>query len=352
MIPVTWFLLTTLKRKRFTLRSSTEFLIWILPTLPIIWITRETQNAVVHLQHGWLSKILTALDSYGFYIQKFIWPFHLNVDYGRTPDWLIANLTSNFLPISLTIIVVISLIFLKPAPLKFALLAYLLLLLPVSGLITFGFQIYSSVADHYMYMAIVPLSFLILKLMELTATQAGPKQGFTYLTLLLIFFLAFLTYERNRVWVNNKSLFQSVIAENPNSYIGHLNLGKLYLEEGRIPQAAEHIFKANQIAPDIFTGFVYKMNILNQMGQRDEVLKHNSEIDSPYFEEIGKTFPTNLADLYITMASSLFAKGRFEDAYLRTCKATKIDPFNKVARSNLDFFERNRHRINIKSLCN
>src|SRR5207248_6403289 len=109
-----------------------------------------------HLALPLRSRLLVSSDALGFYLWKLAWPLHLGVDYGRTPAVALAD------PI-------VRLVWLIPAVLlatacwwwrrrrDAAPLASILLFIigvgPVLGLVPFDFQVYSTVADHYVYLA-------------------------------------------------------------------------------------------------------------------------------------------------------------------------------------------------------
>jgi hypothetical protein len=100
------------------------------------------------------SRPLVALDTFGFYAWKTVLPLDLAADYGRTPGWLLESSTRAVLAFGFAALLAV-LVAVRPLRrwLPFAAL-FVSALLPVSGLVPFGYQDISTVADRYAYPAL------------------------------------------------------------------------------------------------------------------------------------------------------------------------------------------------------
>jgi tetratricopeptide (TPR) repeat protein len=108
----------------------------------------DQNNVAVYLRP------LLALDSIAFYLGKLFWPAHLTIDYGLRPGVMIREpLLAVKCVLIASVCVLIWLLGRRGrAPFASAIL-FVVPLLPVLGLVTFDFQSYSNVADHYLYLS-------------------------------------------------------------------------------------------------------------------------------------------------------------------------------------------------------
>lgn len=105
-------------------------------------------------------RILIALDSYSFYLQKVFWPYPLLVDYGRTPEWVRQSgqlLWAWVIPLGILMLLVI----LRQPLLWLAAGWFVIPILPVSGIIPFDMQQYSTVTDHYVYTSMLGVGLML-----------------------------------------------------------------------------------------------------------------------------------------------------------------------------------------------
>ena len=113
---------------------------------------------------------LVATDAIGFYLAKLAVPLVLTPDYGRIPSvvcaWGLAN-GALLLPVA----AVVALVWLRSRVAWAAAAVFLAGLLPVLGLVPFGFQDISTVADRYIYLAMLGPAMLCV------AVHALAEQG-------------------------------------------------------------------------------------------------------------------------------------------------------------------------------
>jgi Flp pilus assembly protein TadD len=63
--------------------------------------------------------------------------------------------------------------------------------------------------------------------------------------------------------------FRKLVADHPDSPLGHFSLGKLLLEEGRYPEAVESLEQAVSLQPDYAAALVSLGDALTGAGRRD-----------------------------------------------------------------------------------
>lgn len=186
----------------------------------------------------WMQRPLVALDSLGFYLGKLLWPTNLTIDYGRTPQSVIA---AGFTPIWLLPIVLLlaALLLSRRAPwVTGAALLAVLPLAPVLGFVPFDFQYISGVADHYVYPSMfgvaVGVAFLLRAAVEPTGPTSSPRRVVALaLSAAALVALGRLGYRQAHVWRDTPSLMNHAMRLRPESWLAPNNLASHLLD--RVP---------------------------------------------------------------------------------------------------------------------
>src|SRR6185295_15049404 len=110
--------------------------------------------------------------------------------------------------------------------------AYVVMTLPVAGLVQNGFQI---AADRYTYLPCVPWALL-----------AG--SGLLALAALLIAVLATLSWRQTQIWRDTETLWRHALSVAP-SAVAHANLGLVLAQRGQAAAAIPHYHAALIIQP-------------------------------------------------------------------------------------------------------
>lgn len=202
---------------------------------------------------SWYLRPLIAGDALAFYCGKLLWPVHLGIDYGRSPSYVLAASTLWLTALAPIMLGAGVLVLRKQAPwLAAAILLFVLALLPVLGLVPFRFQTYSTVADRYLYLALLgPALALAAGFSRLPKTlphrsllAVGSACG-----LVLILF-CFGSALQVTTWQNSYSMFQSALETNPKSWMAHYNLGILLSNRGDETDARPHFLEAVRLKPE------------------------------------------------------------------------------------------------------
>lgn len=186
---------------------------WILAAFVIAWFNQRIPAAGrVYVPEAWL-RPLVPLDAIAFYVGKVLLPVNLCMDYGRTP-WLIAGKPK----IELTCLIALALIaaawrMRRRCPvLATAFAVFVLALLPVSGIVPFTFQYFSTVADRYDYLAMLGPALAVAGL--LARFDGRLARAATSLVLLS---LAALSVVQLRHWRDDWTLAAYTVKINPRS---------------------------------------------------------------------------------------------------------------------------------------
>src|SRR4029079_1688724 len=110
---------------------------------------------------------------------------------------------------------------------------------------TFLFQFYSTVADHYLYVAMLGPALVLawmLRRFDIVPIRAAAVAW--------LIALAAQTFLQTAAWKDDLSLFGRAIAVNDNSFLAHNNLGDIYLNAGQPDLAAPQLLAAHKAKPD------------------------------------------------------------------------------------------------------
>jgi Tfp pilus assembly protein PilF len=214
--------------------------VWLLIALGWTWLSSHLQppSLLQYVTPVW-QRPLIAGDAVTFYLGKWLWPWFLGADYGRSPQIVLADgwvWITALLPIGLA-----ALLLWRPRGrgLFAALVIYVIGLLPVLGFVPFVFQYYSTVADRYTYVAMLGPAL---------AVSFIPWQK-RWITVSLLTFFAALTFRQVSFWQNSVTLFEHAIDVNPTSDVAYDNLGSMQLAQGQIDHAFVSFKKAVELNP-------------------------------------------------------------------------------------------------------
>ena len=318
VVPAIAFILDFfLAHRRF--RDSLVFLLpWFFLTIPIILIGRHAQPAAfIGPAVPFLSRPLVALDAIAFYLWKLIWPATLGIDYGRTPQIVIVHgwqALTWFVPL-LIIAIILWNRRIKWFALAFAI--FILALAPVLGFLPFDFQAYSTVADHYVYLAML-----------------GPAIGIAFAIKshhqiwpwIVCVIFASLSFAQTLTWKNAETISQQAILANSNSWASHENLARYFVETGHPDEAIPHAQTAGQMNPQFAKAF-------DTLGQAHAMLREFDLAEKAFHRAI-EISPTDIV-ARAALANMLVDEGKFEQALEQYRIALQIEPNNPANISNL-----------------
>ena len=260
--------------------------------------------------------------SYAMYLVQTVWPAGLAPFYPHVP------LSSMAAGGSLLLLIAISTIVLKWGQrrpyLIFGWLMYLLMLLPVIGLIQLGDQ---SRADRYTY---VPLTgiFIILAwgATDLLARTSGRAIILTGIAIPAVGAMAAVARIQVDHWSDSLSLWSHAAAVTTGSYIAETNLGFALASHGRSDEAIAHFSEAVRILPTFAEGHNALGVALMERNRLDEAMHH--------FEEAIQIKP-DFGLAHSNRGSVLAREGRIEDAIGEFQEGLRSVPDDAQMRSNL-----------------
>ena len=123
-------------------------------------------------------------------------------------------------------------------------------LLPVIGIIQVGDQAF---ADRYMYVPLIGLTIILAwSLVALTHARPILRIASVIFSSLIVTACAILTAIQIPVWRNSETLFKHAISVTGQNLVAHAQLGMVYKNQHRIPEAIEQYERVVAIRPDAF----------------------------------------------------------------------------------------------------
>ena len=224
--------------------------LWVLPWLAIglahALVTRKVQPPAPALMLPVWQRLFVAGDALAFYLGKLAVPLGLTADYGRMPSVVVSHWWGYVTWLAPALVLAVAIVTRRRSRWALpGLLWFMLALVPVLGLLPFDFQQYSTVADHYAYLALfgpaLALAGLALHLKTLYARLP---------VVVLLALLAAQSGLQTMTWQNNLTFWQYTMQVNPQSFLAHNNLGATYQLRGLLPQAADQFAQALKLHPD------------------------------------------------------------------------------------------------------
>ncbi len=219
---------------------------------------------------------LVAGDALAFYASKLLAPWPLGIDYGRTPWAVLATgwiWLEGLVPLGLGWWVWRLHRGARGPNATWPLLVYwgvVAWLLPVCGLKPFHFQlVYSTVADRYLYFALVPAAMGVARALDTARWRVALP---LYAALALIW--GTLSFVQAGTWQNNYSVFEHASRVNPGSWMAHANLGSAYDTDGNKSAAKTEFLAALQSNPRLWQMHVMLARYATASGDAGEARRH------------------------------------------------------------------------------
>ncbi len=224
-------------------RAATRFLApSLVPAVIVVLLTKSGQQVQPEAFSPLWGRPFIAADALAFYAAKIVAPFSLGLDYGRVPSVVLAR------PLTFALLIfplVVGIAAWKTRRHRWPLAAvslFLLFLLPVLGFVPFSFQGFSTVADRYVYLALLgPALGLAALVRSIKPLQIG--------VWVFVVACAILSFRQSGIWQNSISLNENALVVNPNSPLGNLNLASALAEKGDQHQAGYFAQRALEVRP-------------------------------------------------------------------------------------------------------
>ena len=312
-----------LSSKRLILEKVPLFTLSAAAGVATLLLQRSSVAAVEKLPLVW--RIGNGLVSYAIYVKQMIWPMGLAVFYPHPGDQLpVWKIGLAILLLSMVSAGAIALRRKRPY-LVTGWFWYLIMLLPVIGLIQVGSQAH---ADRYTYLPQIGLYLLVAWAITDALVSQLQRRILAAAACVAIVALAWRAHVQASYWRNGEALWRHALAVTSGNFMAHDGLGDYLANRGRLDEAIDQFQKALDIAPsypEIKTNLILA---LTKKGRTDEAITH--------LQALLKEHP-NDAQTHYSLGNALRKKGDLRGAVAAYEKALSIQGHYPAAHYGLGF---------------
>jgi tetratricopeptide (TPR) repeat protein len=201
---------------------------------------------------------------------------------------------------------------------------YLVMLLPVAGLIQVGLQAH---ADRYTYLPQIGIYVAVTWLVAEWGAKRHASRGLLGgLMAGLLAVLMFRAWQQTAYWQNSETLWTHTLACTTDNDMAHNNLANALFLKGRVDEASIQYQKGLKIRPNNAKAHNILGLILLQKGKVDAAIVQ--------FQEALRIMP-DFAEAHYVLGNALRQKGRVDEAISHFQRALQIMPDNESVHVNL-----------------
>ena len=317
----------------------------ILRTAPLLALSGLAAAVTVFVEHlspvrwiEWPLRPLAAAGALWFYLGKLAWPATLLPIY---PQWHVSAAGPLWWAALLGVILVAA-----AAPLwrrrsgaigGWGLAHFAALLLPVLGLVPFGYLEVAPVADHFVYLAAIGPLAIAANAVARSAAARAPASRFAAPAVAAAALLACAvrSWQQVQVWRSERELFGYVLRHDPDSALANQRFGFFAFQEGRFEEAARYYAKVVAAQPNKATPRNDLGAALRNLGRIGEAAGH--------FQAAIALEPDN-AMAHLNLAGVLAQRAQFDEAEREFRTGTALVPDHVLARLAFADFLASRER--------
>jgi tetratricopeptide (TPR) repeat protein len=300
------------------------------------WENRHLGTRLVNLGLNPADKVLIAGRALCFYLWKLFWPAKITFSY---PRWHIDSTAIRQYTWPVVSILAIVCAWLWRERLGrgvvTAILFFVAMLFPMLGFFKLYTFIYSFVADHYQYVASIGPITLVAAGCALVYQRSGKNMSFFILSAagVLIITLGVLSWKQCHAYTDAKTLWLDTLKKNPDSWLAHGSIGKIFFEEGKYSEAKSHIEQKIQLASYIKTALPAKYALMHY--DMAVVLQKLDRLDDAvvYYQKSLDVWE-HFAMAHYQLAVILAVQGNIEQSrlyFLRALEITREKKDDKLA---------------------
>ena len=260
------------------------------------------------------------------YLKSFFWPSGLSADYDLDPFTTTDDprFWAGFAFIVLfTLCAVAASVFKKTRVIGFGLLWFLVALLTTSLL-----PLAEVMNDHRTFLPYVGLVIAIAGAASLLINRRvrftmPAKIAATCAVMLFLFANGYATFQRNKVWKTEETLWHDVVIKSPGNGRGLMNYGNTLMAKGDFAGALDYFHRAEQLTPQ------YSVLLINLAIAEDATKQ--SALAEQHFKDALRLAPAS-PDSYTYYARYLLSHSRAQEARAFLRSALELSPTDLTAR--------------------
>lgn len=332
---------------------------WLLVSFFLGWVTKRQQpDALMEFVTPWVRRPFLMGDALTFYLAKLTFPIGLTLNYGRSPQRLLEQPWTYFawlIPVLLT-----AALLWRTSRRRWLipLALFVVYLLPVLGILPFYYQRYATVADRFVYLALMgPALALAWWLMEGKRWRVG-------VAVVWLVGLAILSRAQLEIWRDSRELVKHVARLNPRDPEVQYSLAVVYSEDSELPGETT-VFRSSlaELEPEKRTERSRRDREQAAIYHYQEAIRlnpahyqaHNNlglvfrrigklQAAEMHFREATRLAPDS-GDLFNNLGVVLAEQRRFSEAAAQFTRATELSPTNEKLHVNLGMAREGERRM-------
>ena len=361
--------------------------LYSVPLLILVLVTKHLQpDSELDFIPTAAQRFVVAADAFAFYVCQLLVPNSLAVDYGHSPRFVLEHtsgwwqLLSGLLLAAGTAAVVKALVRPKlcsrdgygPSLIYCGGSVFLLSIAPVLGFVPFGFQEFSTVADHYLYVALFGVTIMVAGALVRVETFANARG--VAAAVLVVF--AGLSFQQARLWQSTEVLFGRTVKVNPQSYLGYYCIAEEHMRARRLRESIPWLEKSLAINPNYVTAEIGLGLAWAQAGEIGKAIEFYNEalaknpsivgtrarpvsslhnnygmlllkvglapLAADHFRKAVEIFPLSVNG-HLNLANMAFAEERYADAIAEYEIARSLSPGNLAIEQRLERARQSAH---------
>jgi protein O-mannosyl-transferase len=288
-----------------------------------VWTkVQQPDMALEYITPLW-GRPVVAADTIAFYLGQVVWPVALGPDYSRTPQMVLGHGWSWIA--GLVIAGLGCVMWWKRQQWSASGVAagvFVMAVLPVSGLVPFVFQAHSTVADRYVYLAMLGPALGLAWILR----RLGSRRTIWALGLVVLMLLGWRSTGQVQVWRDEITLFTHASQINPRSALAYNNLGWELARQGQLNPAIAYFTQALRLKPAMLEAHYNLGDALAAQGKLDEAIAH--------YIFVVQLKPTG-AEVHTNLGAALLRQGQIDKAIEHYIQAMRLKPGWALPTSNL-----------------
>jgi len=222
----------------------------------------------------------------------------------------------------------------------FALLAFMVTLFPVMGFFNMYFLVFSRVADHWQYLAmLVSIPFAVCSVVHFVRKAKWPQSVSVSVAVAVLAYLSFSTWVRASVYQNEETLWTDTTTRNPYAWMAYNNLGNAIGAKQKTDESIKIYKQAVAIKSDFDDAHSNLGNAL--VAKYEELKRSNNPEAERYLDEAldhlqqAVKIQPRMANFHFNYGIALVDKGRTDEGIKEYEAALQIRSGFADCRNNL-----------------
>jgi len=308
--------------------------LFIICALVLFFVRYMTPHSWISGAHNAHDYLITQPYVTLLYFKTFFWPNDLSADYDLNP--FTSTDDARFWAGLLFVVLLLTMSILcarskRTRVIGFGLLWFLIALLPTSL-----FPLAEVMNDHRTFLPYIGLTIALAGLIAFLfqgriAERQSVRVPVSLVILLILSISAYATFQRNRVWKTEETLWRDVTIKSPQNSHGLMNYGNTLMAKGDFTGALDYFHRALTLAPQysvLFVNLAIAEHATNQ-----------ATLAEQHFKEAMRLAPGS-PDSYTFYARYLLAHGHPQQADTLIRSALSVSPTDVTARDLFNQIDR------------